>query len=261
MQEATKVCSKCRQEKPEGEFYRRKDRKNGLWACCKVCADKLTESWRKRNPEHAKTICKNWVLNNRERVNATGKRWRLRHPDLAKATTKKWRENHPEEQKEATRRWRAANIERFNEVNKIWKANHPDILRISKKASNKKIRSTFKGLIDHRMSKAIRCALRGKKRGRCWISLVDYTLEDLKIHLESQFKDGMTWDAFMRGQIHIDHVVPKSRFNYKTTGDPEFKVCWGLSNLQPMWAKDNLRKQAKTMEEWEKHKKLCQKKF
>jgi len=196
-------------------------------------------------------ICKNWILNNRERANATGRRWRLRHPGRAKDITRKWRANHPEEQKEATRRWRTANMERFNEVNKIWKSNHPDRLRISKKTSNKKTRSTPKGSIDHRMSKAMRCALRGEKRGRCWISLVDYTIEDLKNHLESKFTDGMTWGAFLRGEIHIDHIAPKSRFNYKTPSDPEFKVCWGLSNLQPLWAEDNKLKADKTAEEWE----------
>lgn len=72
-----------------------------------------------------------------------------------------------------------------------------------------------------------------------------YTLDDLKKHLEKQFTDGMSWDAFLRGEIHIDHKTPKSAFNFKTTADIDFRLCWKLSNLQPMFAKENMSKGAK----------------
>jgi len=65
----------------------------------------------------------------------------------------------------------------------------------------------------------------------------------------------MNWTEFMKGKIHIDHVVPKSHFCYEKPEDPEFKICWGLNNLQPLWDYDNLAKRAKMLEEWlaEKH--------
>jgi hypothetical protein len=52
----------------------------------------------------------------------------------------------------------------------------------------------------------------------------------------------MTWEKFMAGEIHIDHKVPESHFKYETPEDPQFKECWALHNLQPMWAKDNIQK-------------------
>jgi hypothetical protein len=80
----------------------------------------------------------------------------------------------------------------------------------------------------------------GAKNRQHWETLVDYTAEDLKIHLEKQFKDGMSWDN--RTEWHIDHIIPKSAFNYETPNDIDFKKCWALSNLQPLWKLDNLRK-------------------
>lgn len=73
-------------------------------------------------------------------------------------------------------------------------------------------------------------------------SVLGYTIKDLAKHLESQFSDGMTWGAFKRGEIHIDHIRPVSSFNLDS--QRELKECWGLPNLQPLWAADNLRKGA-----------------
>lgn len=52
----------------------------------------------------------------------------------------------------------------------------------------------------------------------------------------------MTWAKFMAGQIHIDHRVPLSAFNLGD--DLEFKAAWAMTNLQPLWAVDNVKKAA-----------------
>lgn len=40
---------------------------------------------------------------------------------------------------------------------------------------------------------------------------------------------------------HIHYIKPESLFNYSLTSDQEFKDCWRLSNLQPLWAEENLK--------------------
>lgn len=75
--------------------------------------------------------------------------------------------------------------------------------------------------------------------------LVGYTLDDLMIHLEKKFLPGMTWENYGRGGWNIDHIIPKSVFNYESTGDVDFKHCWSLKNLQPLWESDNMSKGAK----------------
>lgn len=75
-----------------------------------------------------------------------------------------------------------------------------------------------------------------------WEKKVGYSIDELKNHLEKQFKDGMTWNKFMNAEIHIDHIVPVSLFNYKTIEENSFKLCWQLDNLRPLWKGQNLRK-------------------
>lgn len=96
--------------------------------------------------------------------------------------------------------------------------------------------------VSAHMRTLIHRALGKAKAGRSWKTFVDYTLEELMTHLERQFKPGMSWEN--KGDWHIDHIIPRSSFEYSSPDDPEFKKCWSLSNLQPLWAIDNIRKNA-----------------
>jgi len=69
------------------------------------------------------------------------------------------------------------------------------------------------------------------------------SIEGLKRHLESQFTEGMSWDNYGRKGWHIDHIKPLSIFNLEDCG--EFKKACHYTNLQPLWAKDNLKKGSK----------------
>lgn len=82
-----------------------------------------------------------------------------------------------------------------------------------------------------------------KKNSDRLYDLLGYTAKDLKEHLEKYFSEGMTWEKFNRGEIHIDHIIPKSHFNLKNKDD--IKICWALWNLQPLWAEDNIKKNNK----------------
>ena len=96
------------------------------------------------------------------------------------------------------------------------------------------------------MQNGMRLALKRKnlhKGGRSWEGLVGYTVLQLKEHLEKLFLPGMGWHNM--AEWHIDHVKPKSKFNYTSTEDQEFLDCWALKNLQPLWARDNLIKKDK----------------
>jgi len=67
-------------------------------------------------------------------------------------------------------------------------------------------------------------------------NLVGGTPEIIKEHIESQFTDGMKWDN--HGKWHIDHIIPLS--SAKTEEDV-YNLCH-YTNLQPLWAEDNLKK-------------------
>ena len=173
---------------------------------------------------------------------------------LARAAKKRWRDKNPAKQRTLTLSWQRKNRDRINKQYRDRYAANPELYRAKLKAkrermgekyraqikrSRTKTRSTTEGMLYHRMSQSVRSALLGSKRKCKWENLLGYSVEELKAHLESQFTEGMTWDKFFGGGIHIDHVIPRMNFNYISSNDLQFKQCWALSNLRPIWPKEN----------------------
>lgn len=77
-----------------------------------------------------------------------------------------------------------------------------------------------------------------EKKTRRTVDYLGYSPEELKIHLEKQFKEGMSWENY--GEWHIDHIKPIAAFAKEGNLDP--KMVNALSNLQPLWAIENLIK-------------------
>ena len=92
----------------------------------------------------------------------------------------------------------------------------------------------------YRLSQNIRTGIsKSLKTGKSglWEQLVGYTTTELKEYLQRRFKPGMSWENY--GQWHIDHIRPISTFDFTKYQDNAFKQCWALSNLRPLWARDN----------------------
>ncbi len=101
--------------------------------------------------------------------------------------------------------------------------------------------------ISRRISNRLRATLKHKKilKNNRTFEILGYGKEDLKEHFESYFteENGYSWDNM--SEWHIDHIRPVASFNFDSTGHPDFKKCWALNNLQPLWAKDNMSKNDK----------------
>jgi hypothetical protein len=98
------------------------------------------------------------------------------------------------------------------------------------------------GVLRIRLCNVVRC--HGGKKLTSTVALLGCSIEDLKLHLESQFKPGMTWENYGRKKgiqcWEIDHILPCASFDLT---DPEQqKRCFNYTNLQPLWAKDNQSK-------------------
>jgi len=80
-----------------------------------------------------------------------------------------------------------------------------------------------------------------KNKSEKTLKMLGCTVDQLQTFLEAEFTEGMTWDNY--GEWHIDHMLPCASFNLE---DPEEqKKCFHWTNLQPLWAIDNIRKGAK----------------
>ena len=128
-----------------------------------------------------------------------------------------------------------------------WNKAHPDIMRKSisewKKRNPEKIkqyRRSIKTRISTTVRRSIWSSLKRKQEYSRLINILGYSIPDLMRHLEKQFKSGMTWENY--GEWHIDHKIPIAAFNYASIQDIDFRKCWALNNLQPLWALENIKK-------------------
>jgi hypothetical protein len=134
-------------------------------------------------------------------------------------------------------------IQSVEESEKVRRKKYNAEHRIQRIEYQRKYREKPKNKLDNIMGTVIRQSLdKGSKSKRHWESLVDFTTDQLKRHLERQFKAGMTWENYGKYGWHIDHKIPISAFNYECPEDLDFGKCWALRNLQPMWAEQNQAK-------------------
>jgi len=95
--------------------------------------------------------------------------------------------------------------------------------------------------IRHNLSIRLNVLLKGKSRTYSTIKLIGCSINKLKQYLEKQFRPGMSWSNY--GKWHVDHIKPCASFNLSSP--EEQKLCFHYTNLQPLWAKDNIAKGCK----------------
>jgi len=187
-----------------------------------------SKQWRKDNPEYGKQ----WRKDNPE----YGKQWRKDNPEYGK----QWRKDNPEYSKQHSKQWRKDNKEHSKKYFKQWYKDNPEY-------SNQRYATDFM----YRLNKTIRGAIWRSlktntlsKNGRHWETLVGYTLQELKFHLETQFDSNMNWENH-GSYWHIDHIIPLASLPFSSVEDENFRLLWSLGNLQPLFGPDNVSKNKK----------------
>lgn len=202
-----KPCPSCKAIKPLEDFYTSSYSKTGRNSHCKECIKAKSKSRYKKDPLY------------REKLVSKRKRYYNENTEKCSEASKEWIKNNPEKAK-----------------------------KINRKRYDKKL-STIQGRLEVRVLGLIRQAVQRRvgpsDKPTIWPTVLGYTFDELKLHLESLFVGGMTWDKLVAGEIEIDHVIPRSAFVYETILDEDFKTCWRLQNLQPLWVSDNARKSDK----------------
>ena len=150
-----------------------------------------------------------------------------------KKNHKKWYRDNKEKWNEYIKEYREKNSEKIREIKRNYertrKANDPLY----------KLINNFRTAIYQVLKES-----NVQKNGH-YFEILKYTPDELIVYLENQFTEGMTWDNY--GQWHVDHISPISLHNINEIGDDEFMKCWSLSNLQPLWADENIRKSNKVL--------------
>lgn len=163
--------------------------------------------------------------------------------ECTKISNENYRNNNIVKYKEIQKKYRDSNKEKESIRRVLWYNDNRDkrlLYAIEYEKSRKKTDPIYK-LIRITRSR-INNFLKNNKitKQNKTFDIVGCSPEFLKEHIEKQFTEGMSWDL-MGQHIHIDHIIPLSSAN---TEEEIYKLCH-YSNLQPLWAEDNLKKSNK----------------
>ena len=176
-------------------------------------------------------------------LNSFGKNGRRSQCKLCDAPNQRnWYYNNHDMIMKKRKKYRIENRDRLSLAWKKMALEHPERIRLSWRKADKKRRDLPAFKLHRNICHQISNCLHGEKGSRKWEELVGYTTEQLKKHLEKQFVPGMSWKNYGRGGWEVDHIIPVSVFNFARAEDIDFKRCWSLKNLQPLWAIDNIKK-------------------
>lgn len=220
----TKICGRCKIEQSVEFFGKDKNSKSGYRSACNDCRKIESKQYRENNKERRAKTLKDYYDKNKEVIAVKGK---IRYyDDVEKTRDLKLKSYHKNKNKESNiqrvKKYRKENRSKLNE----WERNKKQTDPIYKLSSN----------VRDRINKFLNKNNITKKNKT--FELVGCTPQQLKEHLEKQFREGMTWENHGKYGWHIDHIIPLSS---ATTEEELYKLCH-FTNLQPLWAEENLSK-------------------
>jgi len=214
---AEKKCTKCGGVKPLSEFRGRSSSKDGKFPQCKACEREYQRKYYQASRDNHEY---------REANKERSREWRKANKNKIAQYSREHYQTNSHHKREYQRKYREAN--KAAERRYFRERYISDSMFALKQRCRTRVRNALKG---HGFSKKATTK-----------DLLGCGYEKLVQHLESQFTDGMSWAN--RSEWHIDHIVPLA--SAKTEG--ELLALCHYTNLQPLWAKDNMSKGARLCE-------------
>lgn len=275
-----KTCTKCNESKEYNNFCKSKQKRDGYDSWCKTCV----KDYKFRNKEKIKEYSNSYMeqyrktekyknyhveygreynTQNRQKLSAQARAYneklrtsdnsedrakyelslakmrdyqkaiRAKFPELASEKSKKYRRENPEKSKETERLTRIKRKSARNEHDKLKRQTDPQF--------------NLKYLLRLRILKALK-SQQVNKVGSA-VKGLGCTAQELKLYLESRFynnpdtNEAMTWDNHGLYGWHVDHKKPLA--SYDLSNPEQFKQACYYTNLQPLWAQENLSKGSK----------------
>jgi hypothetical protein len=222
-----KICSKCKIEKDICEFTKRKNRKSGYSSHCKMCISEKSKVYREKNNDLIKNRKKKYYEENKEKLNKLTQEWYKKNSKTALEKKKEYYLINKEHILDKRKTWVKNNRKKINDYIKNKKKENP-LFRVEMN-----IRGRMKQYFKQK----------NITQKNQTFHIVDIDIIGLKKHIETQFKENMTWDNYGIYGWHIDHIVPLCSANNET----ELLKLFHYTNLQPLWCDENLRKNGKIL--------------
>lgn len=247
-----KFCKRCLETKPVEMFSpANKKTEQGIrilykyW--CKECVNKYNKSKKIYKPKKVKFTDEEIRIRLNECVIKRRKSMSPEEIENERQRSRDWYYRNREKSITSVKKWRQENKERLKvTVEKYRENNRKRISKVHREYVNKRLSSDslykLKTILRGRIKDFIRkngCT----KRGSTSEIILGTSYELVRIYIESKFVEGMTWGnhGFGKNKWHIDHIIPLSSANT----EEEVHRLFHYTNLQPLWAIDNLRKSNK----------------
>jgi hypothetical protein len=223
-----KICNRCGIEKELSEFNKNKK-------YCRSCEKEYRKEYRIKNIEklrvqesnsyyrnHEKK--KEYREENREKKTEYNKNYYKKNIDTEKLRVKKYQVENKEILSEKAKKYNTENRDKRNKYKKEWTCRR------------KEKDPTFRLIIRLRNLLRKSFLRNGYAKKSKSYEIIGISYDEFKLYIESLFIDGMSWSNF--GEWHIDHKIPIS---WGKTEEEIIKLNH-YTNLQPLWAEDNLSK-------------------
>jgi len=231
-----KKCTKCGETKELSEFYKDKNTPLGVRCTCKSCC----KEYSKNNIEYKKEYYKK----NKDKIKHRATEYYKNNRNKKIKYSNKYYNKNKVEILEKQKKYRYINKDKINLKIKEWRDKNPEYI--------KEYRENYKEMLKHKRKTEplfkLKDNLRTRsnhafnykswKKGGSTEQLLGIDYKRCKLHIERQFTKGMTWEN--RSEWHIDHIIPLA----SATNEIELRKLCHYTNLQPLWASDNLAKSA-----------------
>ena len=174
----------------------------------------------------------------------TSQQWRLKNKEKLALRQQEYRLKNKEKLKNQLKTFPSRIKEHRAKISKTYYDKNREKILINRRRVGSLYYLKIKNTLNFRILRSLRMRLRnaiikGHKSANTLV-LLGCTAEEFKKHIESLWQEGMSWDNYGYYGWHIDHKRPCSSFNLV---DPEQqKICFHWTNMQPLWAKENLKK-------------------
>ena len=277
-----KICSKCKESKSLDCFGDCKKASDGKQWNCNDCK----KVYKQQNKYHIADQQKQYRQQNTETIETKRK---IRYKNESRETKEKRKKYYINNKKfiiERSKKYRESNLEKIQEKTKIYKIKNREKILITNKEYRQKNKDKIKEYFHKPEVIARRQANRLKNKEKIntnkrhkeklrrntdpsyklitnqrtritgilkkhktdkTLDLLGCSAKFLRTYIENKFLEGMTWGNYGKYGWHVDHIIPCSSFNLI---DPaQQQICFHYTNLQPLWAIDNLKKSNKIITE------------
>lgn len=208
--------------------------------CAKEMRDAKVKQYLVENKESIKQTTRKYISTNKEKLTEYRKKWVVENRQLQKEYNKNYYTTNSEKASLYNSNYYRLNCETIKSKNKEHYKNQSKEIVSNKR---KKARELYRNVISEKIRRFVSNAFSRMSVNKPVKTeeVLGCSYDEAKQHIESLFTEGMSWEN--HGEWHIDHIKPIASID--TNNLEEVLLVNRIENLQPLWAKDNLSKQAK----------------